>query len=77
MTCRSLSGYLYYVSIIDDFSRKCWVYFMKNKNETFEKFKEFKALVENQTDKKIKTLRSNNGGTMNAILLWIFVKNMA
>eukprot|EP00253_Pinus_taeda_P035481 PITA_35481 len=35
---------------------------MKNKNETFEEFKEFKALVENQTDKKITTLRSDNGG---------------
>ena len=27
----------------------------------FEKFKEFKALIENLSDKKIKTLRSNNG----------------
>jgi hypothetical protein len=28
----------------------------------FEKFKEFKSLVENQTDKKIKVLRTDNGG---------------
>ena len=28
----------------------------------FEKFKEFKALIENLSNKKIKTLRSNNGG---------------
>ena len=27
----SLSGYVYYVSFIDDFSRKTWIYFMKNK----------------------------------------------
>ena len=35
---------------------------MKNKDEVFKKFKEFKALIENHTKKKIKTFRSNNGG---------------
>ena len=35
------------VYFIDDFSRKTWVYFMKNKDEVFSKFKEFKALIEN------------------------------
>ena len=52
---KSLSGYAYYVSFIDDFSRKTWVYFMKNKDEVFSKFKEFKALIKNHTEKKIKT----------------------
>ena len=28
----------------------------------FGKFKEFKALIENQSEKRIKTLRSDNGG---------------
>ena len=42
-------GYVYYVSFIDDFSRKTWIYFMKNKDEVFNKFKEFKALIENHT----------------------------
>ena len=37
-------------------------YFMKNKDEVFNKFKEFKSLIENHTDKKIKTFRSDNGG---------------
>ena len=53
MSSSSLSGYAYYVSFIDDFSRKTWVYFMKNKDEVFSKFKEFKALIEKHTDKKI------------------------
>ena len=35
---------------------------MKTKNGTFGKFQEFKALVENQTSKKIRALRSDNGG---------------
>jgi len=37
------------------------VYFVKHKNETFSTFKEWKLLIENQTDKKIKRLRTNNG----------------
>ena len=61
MSSSSLSGYAYYVSFIDDFSRKTWVYFMKNKDEVFSKFKEFKALIENHTEKNIKTIRSDNG----------------
>ena len=35
---------------------------MRKKSEVFDKFKEFKALVENQTDKKIKVSRKDNGG---------------
>jgi hypothetical protein len=52
----SLSGYVYYVTFIDDYSCKTWVYFLKLKDEVFEKFKEFKALVENLSEKKIKIL---------------------
>jgi transposase InsO family protein len=62
MTTTSLSGYVYYVSFIDDFSRKTWIYFLKTKSEVFNKLKEFKALVENLSEKKIKILRSDNGG---------------
>ena len=47
---------------IDDFSRKTWIYFMKNKDEFFSKFKEFKALIENHTENNIKTFQSDNGG---------------
>ena len=58
----SLGKYVYYVSFIDDFSRNTWIYFLKKKSEVFDRFKEFKALVENQTEKKIKVLRIDNGG---------------
>ena len=58
----SVSKYVYYVSFIDEFSRKIWIYFMKNKDEVFSTFKEFRALIENHTEKKIKTFRSDNGG---------------
>ena len=35
---------------------------MKWKSEAFEKFKEFRAKVENQLGKHIKVIRSNRGG---------------
>ena len=62
MTTTSLSGYVYHVSFIDNFLRKTWIYFLKAKNEVFNKFKVFKVLVENPYEKKIKILRSDNGG---------------
>ena len=58
----SLSGYEYYVLFIDDHSRKTWIYFLKTKIEVFKQFQEFKALVETQIGRKIKVLRSDNGG---------------
>jgi hypothetical protein len=53
---------MYYVSFIDDFSRNTWIYFLRKKSKVFDRFKEFKALVENQTEKIIKVLRTDNGG---------------
>ena len=58
----SLGKSVYYVSFIGDFLRNTWIYFLKKNSEVFDKFKEFKALMENQTKKKIKVLRSDNGG---------------
>lgn len=57
----SLEGYLYYAIFMDVFSHKTWIYFLKKKDEVFTWFFSFKALVENQTRKKIKILRTNNG----------------
>jgi hypothetical protein len=57
----SLGKYMYYVSFIDDFSRNTWIYFLRNKSKVFDRFKDFKALVENQTEKIIKVLRTDNG----------------
>jgi hypothetical protein len=38
------------------------MYFLRKKSEVFDRFKEFKALVENQTKKRIKVSRTDNGG---------------
>nr|GEY30883.1 retrovirus-related Pol polyprotein from transposon TNT 1-94 [Tanacetum cinerariifolium] len=52
----------YFINFIDDFTRKCWVYFLEQKSKALETFKKFKALVEKTTGKCIKALRSNRGG---------------
>jgi len=58
----SLGGSMYYVSSIDNFSRKTWIYFTRNKSEVFEIFKEFKDLLENKIENRIKVMRTDNGG---------------
>ena len=58
----SMGGCRYYVTFIDDHTRKVWVYFMKEKSEVFTHFQSFKAMVEKQTGKYVKCLRSDGGG---------------
>jgi hypothetical protein len=58
----SLGKFLYYVSFIDDFLRNTRIYFLRKKYEVFNRFKEFKALVESRIEKIIKVLRTYNGG---------------
>ncbi|KAL5557135.1 hypothetical protein UlMin_039371 [Ulmus minor] len=57
----SLGGGKYFISFIDDCSRKVWVFILKNKSDAFGKFKEWKKMVEVQTGKKLKKLRTDNG----------------
>ena len=64
MSTRALSGTENFVTFIDDHSKKTWIYFLKTKDKVFDRFKEFKALVENLTGKSIKILRSDNGGSL-------------
>ena len=62
MSIQARGGYEYFITFIDDYSRFGYVYLMKRKSETFEKFKEFRAEVENQLGKHIKVIRSDRGG---------------
>ena len=59
---KSLQGDHYFMFLIDDYTRMTWVAFLKEKSKAFEKFEIFKAKVENETNLKIKFLRSDNGG---------------
>ena len=56
------SGSRYFLTFIDDYSRFCVVYILKNKGEVFEKIKEYLEMVENQLNGKVKIIRSDNGG---------------
>ncbi|KAK2989292.1 hypothetical protein RJ640_027329 [Escallonia rubra] len=58
----SLGKNIYFLLFIDDYSRKTWVYFLKQKSEVFSTFKRFKALVEKQNGYQIKAMRSDRGG---------------
>ena len=58
----AIGGFYYFITFIDDQLRYGHLFLMKNKSESFKKFKEFKAQVENQNGKSIKTLRSDIGG---------------
>jgi transposase InsO family protein len=76
MPSSSISGYVYHVSFIDDYSRKTWIYFLKTKIEVFNKFKEYKALIENLSERKINRLRSDNGGEYTSKYFMNFCKDV-
>ena len=54
-------GYRYFPTFTDNMSRYGYIYLMKHKSETFEKFKQFQGEVENHRNKKIKFLRYDQG----------------
>jgi hypothetical protein len=56
MSTTTRGGFQYFISFTDDFSRYGYVYLVKHKSESLEKFKEFHNEVENQHGKKIKAL---------------------
>lgn len=61
MSVNSIGGAGYFVTFIDDFSRKIVIYAIKNKSQVFDCFVKYKNYAENLLDKRIKTLRTDNG----------------
>ncbi|CAB0001583.1 unnamed protein product [Nesidiocoris tenuis] len=61
METPSFGGKRYMFTIVDDYSRYTHVHFLSHKNEAFDRFLEFKAQAERQTDHKIKIIRSDGG----------------
>ena len=55
-------GKRYFMTLIDDATRFCYVYLLQTKDEALDYFKIYKAEVENQLERKIKRLRSDRGG---------------
>ena len=61
MSVEARGRYRYFLTFRYDLSRYGYIYLMKHKSQTFEKFKQFQSEVENHRNKKIKFLRSNRG----------------
>jgi hypothetical protein len=55
-------GFQYCITFTDDFSRYGYIYLIRHKSESFEKFKEFQNEIQNQLGKTVKYLRSDCGG---------------
>ena len=62
MNMASFSGARYFITFIDDHSRRMFVYFLHSKDQALNAFNEFKALVENETGRNIKRVRTDGGG---------------
>ena len=56
MRVQARGGYEYFVTFRDDYSRYGFVYLMRQKYETFDKFQEYKAKAEKQLGVHIKQL---------------------
>lgn len=62
ITPSTMSKNRYIFVLIDDCSRYMWTLLLKEKSETFSKFKRFKSLIELETGERIKTFRTDRGG---------------
>jgi hypothetical protein len=59
---KSVDGYDSFITFTDDYFRYGYIYPIKESSEALDKFKIFKAEVENQHDKRIKIVWSDRGG---------------
>ncbi|GJT19185.1 ribonuclease H-like domain-containing protein [Tanacetum coccineum] len=56
----SREGFIYFLTVVDDFLRAVWVYLIKHKDEVFNEIVNFVKLIHNQFDTKINIMRSDN-----------------
>jgi len=61
----SIHNHLYFLTVVDDFSRYTWITLMKSKGETRQHVIDFITLIENQHDCHVKIVRSDNGPEFN------------
>ncbi|MCO5583107.1 hypothetical protein L7F22_037015 [Adiantum nelumboides] len=62
MRATSFGGHLYFATFIDDFTRFCWVFGLKEKSDVFLAFRKFVLMAENACERKLVTLRTDRGG---------------
>jgi histone deacetylase 1/2 len=66
----SYDGYRYYITFVDTFTKYTWIYFLKQKSDALQAFKQFLALVQNQFSCNIKALQSDWGESLDLLLLF-------
>jgi transposase InsO family protein len=59
-------GKLYFLLIVDDFSRYMWLELLRSKDEAFASFKKVKAAAESESGKRLKAFRTDRGGEFNS-----------
>jgi len=57
-----IGGSKYFITFLDEHTRILWMYIIKLKSEALEVFRKFKILVEKESEKSIKILRTDGGG---------------
>ena len=68
-------GAKWFITFIDDRSRICWVYLLKEKSEVFQTFKKFYLMIKNQFQTSIKILRTDNGSEYINVVLGEFLSS--
>ena len=58
----SLSGARYFLTFIDDRTHYTWTYVLKHKSEVLDAFLRWKAFVERSSGRKLRAIRTDNGG---------------
>ena len=76
MSVEARGAYHYCLTFTDDLSRYGYIYLMKHKSETFEKFKEFQSEVENDHNKNEKFLRYDRRSKIFELRVWSSIKTM-
>ena len=76
----SINGHRYYITIVDDFTRHTWIFFLKHKSKAANCLISFITMVETQFSTKIKSIRSDNGPEFNLVPFFFqrvyFTKNL-
>lgn len=60
--CTSIDGYKYYVTLIDECTRFCWLFHLSHKSDFYDVFINFCAFFSTQFSTSVKTLQSDGGG---------------
>ena len=65
-------GKLYFLLIVDDFSRYMWLDLLKSKDEAFASFKKIVAAAESESGKRLKAFRTDRGGEFNSGVFTVY-----